>query len=446
MSRLRWWLCLVGAASAPAVLSQACIDTSTVDCTPGLVVVDGKCAPPKHDAGPGPDAGSDAPSEAASDANDDAAADGGDASTDASNEAGDAAEDASAAVGPAFGGVASVSPASATALLVTWPPATDPATSPEQMRYAIYLAQHSMGESYAAAPFAQVVGQTSTVLTGLAAGTTYYVVVRATDEAGAQDQNTHELSATAEADTEAPTFAGALTAIPYRSCQALLSWPAASDAKTAPPGMQYQIYLADGLVDAGSLVDGGAVIDASLALDAGAPLATTPYGVTSITVTVPATDTPDHVFAVVAVDAAGNRSATALVDETLGNVSFAQSIQPLVDNSCAPSCHTLNTTNKLTPIMNDGYAYLSLTGGPDASVAAKVCKPGPGFCSLDAGDCPAWLDGGAIDLVDPGSPLCSVFYQVLNQAKMPPGVGVQPVTQCDVGMVYEWIAAGANNN
>jgi hypothetical protein len=415
------------------------VDTSTPHCTEGLVVLDGKCVPATSDGGPRPDAGSDAamdaPLDTGNDGGQDASSDASDASaaSDAPDDATSDASDAASTGGPAFAGVTSVSPASPTSMFVTWDAATDPATPSDQMLYAIYVAQKSMGEVYDPQHAIQLDGQTSYTLTGLTAGATYYVVVRATNKAGLQEHNTYELSAKAQSDTHAPTFPGPVSAIPFRGCQAKLSWPAAMDDLTGANGIQYQIYLAD------TPVDGGA------------PITTTLPGVTAITVAVPAAeanDSPYHKFMIVAVDAAGNASQGGPIGDTSAQpISFSSSIQTLVDNSCAPSCHTLNTTNKLTPTLDDGYAYFSLTGGPDASVAAKVCKPtSVAFCVLDGGDCPDWADASTFNLVEPGNAGCSVFYQVLNQTKMPPGVGVQPVSRCDVAMVHDWISQGANDN
>jgi hypothetical protein len=362
-----------------------------------------------HDATPGPDAG-----------------------PDTGNEAGpDAPADATQS-GPAFGGVTSVSPASATSLLVTWDPATDPATTPEEMTYAVYVATSSHGEVYSAAGAYQLLGQTSYTVQGLVTGTQYYVVVRARNKAGIEETNVQELSATPTADTNPPSFKGPVTAVPLPGCHAGLSWPAATDDLTATPGLRYAVYFADN-------VNGG---------DAGAPLLTTGYGVTSVTLAVPQpTTSPYHQFLVVALDAAGNVSANGLIGDTSGPIQFSQSIQTLVEYSCAPSCHTLNTTNKLKPVFDDNYAYQSLTAG-GAGVGARVCRPGStGICPLDAGECPAWQlpEGGPVELVVPSMPECSVFFQVLNQGKMPP-TGVQPVTACDVQMVHDWIEQGAQNN
>jgi hypothetical protein len=424
MSRVRWLFALLGLAAAPVTALVAACSNDAIHCTAGLVLVDGLCVRPTHDAGP--DATKDAPSMPET---------GPETGPDTGPDTGaDTGPDGPPQGAPTFGGITSLSPASTTSLLVTWDPASDPATPASEMAYAIYVATTAKGEIFDASHAVQIAGQTWFMLSGLTTGKPYFVVVRAINKAGIEDINAIELSGTPQADTQPPSFNGPVTAVPLPGCQAGLSWTAATDDLTGGAGIRYIAYLAD---------------DADAGADAGAPLATSSYGATSLTVVVPApTTTPYHKFQVVAVDASGNASTGGPIGDTNVPIQFSASIQTLLAVSCAPSCHTLNTTNKLTPIYDPGYAYQSLTGG-DAGVAAKVCRPtNPFFCTLDAGDCPAWQgpDAGPFELVSPSNPGCSVLYEVLNQGKMPPGTAVQPVTHCDVVLVHDWIAQGAKNN
>jgi hypothetical protein len=98
---------------------------------------------------------------------------------------------------PLFGGAAEASADGADAVVVSWIAAADE-TLPADLRYHVYVAT-TAGAQDLTAPTTTVVGQTTARLTGLTAGTTYHVVVRAEDAAGQIDCNTTERSATPRA-------------------------------------------------------------------------------------------------------------------------------------------------------------------------------------------------------------------------------------------------------
>lgn len=98
---------------------------------------------------------------------------------------------------PLFGGAAEASADGADAVVVSWIAAADE-TVPADLRYHVYVAT-TAGAQDLTAPTTTVVGQTTARLTGLTAGTTYHVVVRAEDAAGQIDCNTTERSATPRA-------------------------------------------------------------------------------------------------------------------------------------------------------------------------------------------------------------------------------------------------------
>jgi len=155
----------------------------------------------------------------------------------------DSATDA-APVGLKFAGVASVSPASLTALQITWNPATDPTTLPAFITYKVYVATESGKENFAAPQSTTPPGATSIVIDTLQANTKYFVVVRAVNASKMEDKNTVEMSAKTQVDTEAPTFAGATSAKPGPNGSLVLSWAAAKDHLTSTPGIAYLVYLA----------------------------------------------------------------------------------------------------------------------------------------------------------------------------------------------------------
>jgi hypothetical protein len=95
---------------------------------------------------------------------------------------------------PTFGGLQSATAVSATRIDLSWRPATDNLTPAADIVYLIYQATTPGGQNFAAPNFPTPPGVTSFSLTGLAAGT-YYFVVRARDAAENTDLNTVELSA-----------------------------------------------------------------------------------------------------------------------------------------------------------------------------------------------------------------------------------------------------------
>ena len=95
----------------------------------------------------------------------------------------DASVPDAAPVGPTFAGVAAVSPASTTSLLVSWKPATSALTSTAQIRYRVFVATASGNANFAAPTVTTPAGATSIVLPGLP-DSDHYVVVRAVDANG----------------------------------------------------------------------------------------------------------------------------------------------------------------------------------------------------------------------------------------------------------------------
>jgi len=77
--------------------------------------------------------------------------------------------------------------------LIEWYPATDNKTNAANMTYNIYCATDS-ANVFSGSPKTTSTGTaTSKLITGLDPGTTYYVGVRAKDEAGNEEANTHTL-------------------------------------------------------------------------------------------------------------------------------------------------------------------------------------------------------------------------------------------------------------
>jgi hypothetical protein len=261
---------------------------------------------------------------------------------------------------PSFGGVISVSPVTATALLVNWDPAVSSSAAPDELVYSVYLATKKGGEDFHA-PQGTVTGATSFSLQKLTTGTDYFVVVRATDKAGRQELNTVEIHARAEADTTPPVFAGLTGAASAPGGKVKLTWGPATDDLSGSAAIIYTVY-------------GG---EASPMVDS-APLATV-TGATSIDVLVPKPLTPYH-FVVRATDAAGNQEkntqelvGTAGPDTeapAFGGCTTAAGVQSnQVKVSWTPAHDDINTE---AGVWYDVYAFP--TPGPHADFTAAVAQ------------------------------------------------------------------------
>jgi hypothetical protein len=232
---------VVGALVVPALFAGlGCSSSSNgATCGPDTILDGSVCY--VGSAGEGGDVGSDGPALRLEAGQEDAAMGdtGGDGAGDASSEA-----DAAAGGPPTFAGVTSVDPASATSLQVTWNHATDRVTPASEIVYDVYVATTAGGESFATPTVTSPPGVASVDLEGLVTGTTYYAVVRARNQANAEDKNTIELSGAPQADGNPPAFGGASGAAPAPQGGITLTWNAAIDDLTSTPGIGYYVYEA----------------------------------------------------------------------------------------------------------------------------------------------------------------------------------------------------------
>ena len=100
-------------------------------------------------------------------------------------------------VAPSFAGLESATPTSASAITLTWSAATDNVTPQSGILYDVYQAT-TPAVPLTTPTLSTAAGVTSKTITGLAAGTTYYFVVRARDGAGNRDNNSVVKSATTQ--------------------------------------------------------------------------------------------------------------------------------------------------------------------------------------------------------------------------------------------------------
>jgi hypothetical protein len=147
---------------------------------------------------------------------------------------------------PTFGGVSSVAPdATGQRLQVTWAAGRDDVTPPERLRYRIYLSRYTGRATTRPAVVTTEAGMTSAFVSVSAPGATYFAVVHAVDEQGNEDANRVEKNAVAQADGQAPTFAGVKSAVPRAGASVALGWDPASDDRTPREGIRYNAYAVD---------------------------------------------------------------------------------------------------------------------------------------------------------------------------------------------------------
>ena len=100
---------------------------------------------------------------------------------------------------PTFAGAVAARGMSDTQLEVEWAAAADDVSAPGAIRYRIYLATAAGGQDFTQPTVTTSAGALRATLGGLQADTAYFVVVRAVDEAGREDQNAVEVGGRTDA-------------------------------------------------------------------------------------------------------------------------------------------------------------------------------------------------------------------------------------------------------
>lgn len=311
---------------------------------------------------------------------------------------------------PSFAGASSATP-SPNAITLGWSAASDNVTPASDIVYLVYRATTAGGESFATPSFTTAPGATSLSIGQLPINTRYYFVVRARDAAGNVDGNTVEVSATtpATSDTQAPSFAGATSAV--ATAQTItVSWKAASDNYTPASQIVYLVYQ--------STTAGGESY--------ATPTFTTAAGATSAAMT-GLTPGVNYYFVVRARDQAGNVSSnTNEVSAKTSIVSLSSQVEPIFVGSCTGSaCHSGARPAQGLDLSTSAKADANLVNVASAECSATLrVKPG---------------DTSASYLVWKlqGSGAC--FFG----SKMPK-IGSLSSSQLDT--IFAWVAEGAPNN
>jgi predicted phage tail protein len=174
-------------------------------------------------------------------------------------------------------------------IVLSWDPASDDATPPEEIAFAIYSGAQTGGEDFSTPYAFTPAGATGAVVSNLASTQTYFWVVRAVDGSGNQDANTVEKEATPP-DLVPPRFAGATKVTADSSHSLLVEWKPAHDNATSTVNMSYEVFVS-------------ASPDIS-SFDFKTPNATSDAGQSSVEITGLDPETPYYVIAR-AVDQAG---------------------------------------------------------------------------------------------------------------------------------------------
>jgi hypothetical protein len=312
---------------------------------------------------------------------------------------------------PEFGGCTAVSQPGATTAVVSWNPAKDDTTRPEDITYNVYVFTSPVDDE---TPFGGIqnsfTGATTGEVTRLSPTTRYYFVCRAEDKHANEEKNIAFQTLLTLSDSTPPVFGG-LETVTVESTSAELSWSEATDDKTAAGKIVYAVYQATA---------------ADQQDFAAPPVAESNPGTTAITLTQLQPNT-EYFWVVRARDEASNLDQNTLQvsDRTL--VSFARNVQPILNVHCVKvGCHnSVNPPQGLN--MEEGFAYFMLVNVPATWDPTNFVRVKPGF-----------PDESYIYMKDTGA------AGILGQ-KMPP-LGNEPPTADMLTTMRLWILQGAKNN
>src|SRR5690606_28487243 len=120
---------------------------------------------------------------------------------------------------PRFSGCDNVVVRNAESFTMYWTPAVDDIASAAEITYNLYASTDPDGHDFSS-PHNTIVGGSSGYVTGLEAGVPYYVVCRAMDPSGNEDDNVRTQFGTTKKDGVPPVFAG-LTSVNNLNAESL---------------------------------------------------------------------------------------------------------------------------------------------------------------------------------------------------------------------------------
>lgn len=342
---------------------------------------------------------------------------------------------------PVFSGCNAAADPGATTATVTWDPANDDTTIPDDITYNVYAFTDPVDDqTLFGNPVGTFKGGTTGTVDGLKSKTTYYFVCRAQDVSGNEDQNLAFRTTTTLVDSTPPVFKGISSTV-VGSTTVTLKWDAATDDKTDPSQIVYLVYSSTDSTTIDKQTD---------------PIVTSDPGATSIQV-------PDlksatqYYFLVRARDKALNVDKNEQVAPVQTLVSFNYDVQPILSTYCAKSgCHVPGNPPQGL-IMAAGFAYTYLVG-QNAVEAPWMKRIDPTATGDDgSADSPlakSYLINKILGVADqiqacksPANPPCvpAGYSAPVGSPVMPPIGNTRPPEEARA-VVVQWNREGAQNN
>lgn len=362
-------------------------------------------------------------------------------------------------VPPVFGGCRATANPAANGGLVVWDPAADDVTPASRMKYRIYAIPSPVDENTAfATPDAEVSGASQGVVGGLDSATTYRIVCRAVDETGNEDQNRNVALLQTLSDGNPPVFGAGSASAVAKATTIDVTWPAATDDKTAAADIQYNVYAAtspgaqDMTKPTSTWIAGAATVFGTMVTK------------TELQLALPASDTSgkvsnkDWYLIVTAKDQAGNETSPLPEVHVTTLVSLNDDVQDIFDVSCALSgCHVHPTPIFNPPqgqVLERTYTYnsvVNVVAGEGVSVGEPNIKR-VDSTSSDPRDSYLWrkINGGGTIVMTDGGPdggIRTFPEGIITGSPMPPLTSTGPqLTDAQKTIIKTWIIQGAGNN
>lgn len=329
---------------------------------------------------------------------------------------------------PTFGGVQSVTGTSPSTLEVSWNAATDDVSPASRIVYDIFVSDTSGGQSFATPSFTTPAGVTSTVLTGLAANATRFVVVRARDESGKSLSNTTEASGTtlmnSTGNTTGPTWAAGpiVTQVTAQSGRLMVDWTEATDDNHSAAEIRYHVCAETDPQDCE-----GTSFNTHIR-------ATTGFGETTVTLQGLLHRTAYNVY-VRAEDMSGNFETGSHSDVGTTAVSYTDNVLPLWRDHCN-QCHSFEAATTVNvpggyvdPQVDNGGVGLFLVapGSPENSLIYRRINP-------------VGLEIAPFSVANPNN------YVGTQEPRNGDGLTFTALSGAEDGIIREWIEQGAVAN
>ncbi|MCB9586859.1 MAG: fibronectin type III domain-containing protein [Polyangiaceae bacterium] len=326
---------------------------------------------------------------------------------------------------PSFNGVDSVAGSSPSTLLVSWTAATDTSTPDYKIRYQVFVADTAGVHDFNNPTLVTTPGITSTVVTGLPANATRFVVVRAMDEAGNVSVSSKELSGTtlaASGDTTAPTWSSGPSLSVNAGLAALdVSWVDATDDTHSAAEIRYHVCAEPDAKDCE-----GAAFNSHIRF-------TTALGATTARLSNLSSRTLYNVY-VRAEDMSGNFETGNHSMAVTTAVSYRFDILPLWRDQCN-GCHSFqHSTTVNVPggfvdpdVSSTSGLPLILPGQPENSLIYRRINP----------------DGLTTSPFSASKPNS---YSGLQEPRDGNGLTSSPLSGAEDGLLREWIEQGAFAN